>query len=171
MKLISCKSFLSAVAIALSFSANPALAQKHAGDAEQDIEVISVQGQRPVSHFEREYERAKFAMYEAYNKVNTVRKFTVDCRVVKPIGTQIAKRECLPRFFREESAHAAQMFMLGASAIHADDQQWLVTMTKDEQKAFYAHIAELAKDSPELTNHLVNISNKLAALEERKSAQ
>ena len=165
------KVLLTSIALTTAFVSIPAYAQKHAGDTEQDMEVISVQGQRPVSHFEREYERAKFAMYEAYNKVNTVRKFTVDCRVVKPIGTQIAKRECLPRFFREESAHAAQMFMLGASAIHADDQQWLVTMTKDEQKAFYAHIAELAKDSPELTNHLVNISNKLAALEERKSTQ
>lgn len=169
MKLISCKSLVSVATIALAFAANPALAQKHAAAAQQDMEVVSVQGQRPVAFFEREYERAKFAMYEAYNKVNTIPKFSVDCRIVKPIGTQIAKRECLPRFFRDESANQAQLFMLGAASAHVDDQKWVATLTKDDQKAFYQHIAELSEDSPELLAHLVNISNKLEALLERKS--
>ena len=171
MKKTILKSLFGLTSLILGLSTMPAMAQKNAETAAKDVEVITVQGQRPVAFFVREYERAKFAMYEAYNKVNTIPKFSVDCRIVKPIGTQIAKRECLPRFFRDETAYGAQMFMLGGAKAYKDDQQWVATLTKEDQKAFYQHIEDLSKESPELLAHLMNISNKLEALLERKTAQ
>lgn len=140
---------------------NQVLAQKQAASAEQDMEVVSVTGKRPLAFYAREYERAKFAMYEAYNDVNTEREFSIDCRIVKPIGTQIAKRECLPRFFRTESGNQAQLFMLGASNQLGSDGAQIAFLTKQKQKEFYKHIENVSKDSPELLAHLHNISNKL----------
>lgn len=146
-----------------------AIAQKQAATAEKDVEVVSVTGQRPLAYYAREYERAKFAMYEAYNEVNTERQFSIDCRIIKPIGTKIAKRECLPRFFRDESANQAQLFMLGASNQLGTDAAFINFLTKQKQKEFYEHIENISKDSPELLGHLHNISNKLEEYLVRKT--
>lgn len=146
----------------------PSKLQAQGAIVESDMEVVSVTGKRPVAFYAREYERAKFAMYKAYNQVNTERQFTIDCRIVKPIGTQIARRECLPRFFRDESSNQAQLFLLGASKQLATDGAQVAFLTKHKQKQFYQHIENLSKDSPELLAHLHNISTKLEALLVRK---
>lgn len=156
------------LAVGLSFNLNAALLNNEAPAAKDDIEIVSVKGQRSLQYYVREYERAKFAMYEAYNDINTERQFSIDCRIVKPIGTQIAKRECLPRFYREESAYQTQMFWLGASGFLPANDGDIDFLTKDKQKAFYQHIENLSKDSPELLAHLQNISNKLEAVLVRK---
>ena len=150
------------------FTSTQVLAQKQAAAAKQEMEVVSVQGQRPLAYYAREYERAKFAMYEAYNEVNTEREFSIDCQIIKPIGTKIAKRECLPRFFRDESSNQALLFMLGASNQLSTDGAQVAFLTKQKQKEFYQHIENISKDSPELLAHLHNISNKLEEFLVRK---
>ncbi|MDM7860534.1 hypothetical protein QTP81_07995 [Alteromonas sp. ASW11-36] len=135
---------------------------------EQDIEVVSVKGQRSIEYYVREYERAKVAMYDVFNRINTERQFAIDCRIVKPIGTQIAQRECLPRFYRDETAYQTQLVWLGVSNNFVVDGDQINFLTKEKQAEFYAHIAKLAEDSPELLAHLQNISSKLEALMVRK---
>jgi hypothetical protein len=169
LKKINVKRLINIALISSFIALSPqALAQKQAESAEQDMEVVTIKGQRSTEYFFREYERAKFAFYEAYNKVNTERQFSIDCRIVKPIGTRIAKRECLPRFFREESAYQAQLALLGASNQLATDMSQIAFLTRGKQDEFYNHIENLSKDSPELLAHLQNISSKLEALLERK---
>ncbi|WP_100640689.1 hypothetical protein [Alteromonas facilis] len=157
---------------ALAMTCTSAIAQNHSEtfDAEE-VEVIKIQGKRPATFYFKEYEKAKEAMYEAYNQINDEKQFAIDCRVVKPVGSQIAKKECLPRFYREESAYQSQLFLLGASNTFAANDSDIAHLTKYKQKAFYQHIEELAKESPELLAHLQNISNKLEAYLERKNSQ
>ncbi|WP_100657027.1 hypothetical protein [Alteromonas flava] len=165
-QLIVCAAFVTAL------FTYPVLAQPYSETAvPEDMEVVSVQGVRSSAYYLREYERAKFAMYEAFNEINTIKEFTIDCRVVKPVGTQIAKKECLPRFYRDEWGYQSQMFMLGASNSLPAHESDIAFATKHKQKAFYQHIEELAKDSPELLAHLHNISNRLEDYLERKNPE
>ena len=88
--------------------------------------------------------------------------------MVKPIGRQIAKRECLVRFYRDETAYQAQIVCFGANKNFVKDNANMNFLTKQKQAEFYTHVAKVAEDSPELLAHLQNISTKVETLLVRK---
>ena len=85
--------------------------------------------------------------------------------MVKPIGRQIAKRECLARFYRDETAYQAQIVWFGANKNFVTDNANMNFLTKQKQAEFYTHVAKVAEES---LAHLQNISTKVETLLVRK---
>ena len=85
--------------------------------------------------------------------------------MVKPIGRQIAKRECLARFYRDETAYQAQIVCFGANKNFVTDNANMNFLTKQKQAESYTHVAKVAEES---LAHLQNISTKVETLLVRK---
>ena len=67
----------------------------------QNYETIDVVGEKTSPQLKRAFDKQRFEFLELYNSINEVAKFDVICKYHKPIGSQIARKSCEPRYVKD----------------------------------------------------------------------
>ena len=130
------------------------------------IERITVKGHRGVYHYKKQLERAKMDFIQAYNELNTIRNFAIDCQPRAAVGSHIKKMECLPRYFNRELSYQARAFIDGSSGRNNSNAEYVSFLTQDEKHKFEKHIAKLSQQSAELQSKLEKVGLAKQAYEQ-----
>jgi hypothetical protein len=87
-----------------------AVADEAAEDGEdgEAIDEITVMGVRDLGALRTELMRMEDEVYGLYNDLNEDDRFDIICKREAPIGSQIKKRTCLSRMFRDSVADATE---------------------------------------------------------------
>ena len=140
------------------------------------IERIEVRGQQTTPQLERAFEQQRFAFLELYNSINEVAKFDMICSTVKPIGSQIARKQCEPRYLKSFRALMVQAagntstnntrmsIDLGRLASNDD----LAFLTKETRDQSHEHVAALIATHPELFESFVKLDAINQKIKQRK---
>lgn len=140
------------------------------------IERIEVLGQQTMPQLERAFEQQRFAFLELYNSINEVAKFDMICSTVKQTGSQIARKECEPRYLKSfralmvqaagnTSTNNSRMSIdLGRLASN-DDLAFLIKETREES---HEHVAALIATHPELFESFVKLDAINQKIKQRK---
>ncbi len=73
----------------------------------EEIDEVTVIGARPLADLRREITLAEDRMYAIFNELNTDDGYDIICKKETRIGSQIPKRVCLARMYRERRSEAA----------------------------------------------------------------
>lgn len=75
------------------------------------IEEVTVIGMRDIISLRNKLFRAEDQFFELYNEINDEDIYDVVCRMRAPTGTRIARRECLPNFYRMATSEEGQAWV------------------------------------------------------------
>jgi hypothetical protein len=137
---------------------------------DDDVENITVYGQRSLPDIIKKIEKTRVRFYDELNALNDIPKFEMICSMVKPVGSNIAKRECEPRYMKEAKARVTQqnVAMRGNIDISNNPSNSQITMeTKREQIAYQKHIQKLLIENPELQTTFIELQNLVAKYKKR----
>lgn len=139
------------------------------------IENVEVVGQRTIPQLERQFRTQKFEFLELYNSLNEVAKFDVLCKWRKTLGSQIARKECEPRYLKDYRAMALLHSSRGTGvdfnqAMRLDDAT-ITFLTEDTRQESYEHVAALVATHPELMNEFIKLLDLHDTIEERKASK
>lgn len=140
------------------------------------IERIEVLGQQTMPQLERAFEQQRFAFLELYNSINEVAKFDMICQTVKQIGSQIARKQCEPRYlksFRALTVQAASNTSTNSGRMSIDlgrlaSNEDLAFLTKETREESHEHVAALIATHPELFESFVKLDAINQKIKQRK---
>lgn len=143
------KNILVTVAMILPFAG---LTQEETGpttEAEDTIDEITVMGARPLALMRAEVVVAEQAVYDLYNELNDDDDYDIICKKQTQIGSQIPKRVCQARMYRDAVSDATQ----------DDDDDGLMTIgnrtrSSRHQKILIEKMRALSIEHPELLDAL-----------------
>lgn len=144
--------FLASLVICFPLAAAAQSSDSTAVELDKAIDEITVVGARDLALIRAEVMVAEDAVYSLFNDLNDDDGYDIICKMETRIGSQIPKRVCLARMYRESLAEAT---------VDATDAAGLVvgnmTRNAQQQKILQEKMRALAIEHPEL----------LAALRER----
>jgi len=141
-------------------------------DSEENIEIISVKGQRTLPGVKKLIFKAQYSFYDLYNQMNDSSKFDVLCKVTKRRGSQIADRVCEPRYLKDTRARliqerAASGLGIDFSKLPTEDEVHMAAK-KDKEESI-AHMSKIIKQSPELQEHWLALAALVKKYDARKN--
>ncbi len=128
------------IAVVLGWCVPPVVAQ----EADEEIDEITVHGARSLGSMRAEIAQAEQVVYDVYNELNDDDGYDIICKKETRIGSQIPRRVCLARMYRESLSEATVDNDLGGV--------WLgSTLTSSKhQKILEGKMRDLAQQNPEL---------------------
>lgn len=150
-------------ALAVSF-------QVTAQNDKKSVETIEVFGGKTTPQLKKAFDNQRFEFLELYNSINDVAKFDVICKYQKPIGSQIARKSCEPRYVRDFRAMKIQTSSTGVgidlNRLPSDDD--IRFLTKDTREEAFEHVAALVATHPELFESFSKLDALHQRIEQRK---
>ncbi|TKB02094.1 hypothetical protein E5672_16475 [Alteromonas portus] len=139
--------------------------QVTAKNDKENVEQVEILGQKTTPQLKKAFDDQRFEFLELYNSINDVAKFDVVCRYQKPIGSNIARKSCEPRYVKDFRAMKVQSSStspgIDFNRLPSDDHvRFLTSNTRPEA---FEHVAALIATHPELFDSF----EKLDALHQR----
>ena len=143
--------------------------QVTAQNDKERVETIEVFGQKTTPQLKKAFDNQRFEFLELYNGINETAKFDVICKYEKPIGSQIARKLCEPRYMIDFRALTVQTWSTqpGIDFNRLPNDDTLRFLTKDTREEAYQHVAALVATNQKLLDSFM----KLDALHERIKAR
>lgn len=132
---------------------------------EEIIDEVTVLGVRELASLRAEVARAEDAVFELYNDLNDDDRYDIICKKEARIGSQIPRRVCQARFFREAVADAAE------DAADGEGLSVVKVNSAKQNLLLRKKMAALASEHPELLAALkkrLALSKKLERERARK---
>jgi hypothetical protein len=86
--------------------------------ADDDVETITIFGERPLSYYKNEVRRAQKSFFKHYNKVASEEDFRMHCSVGRRVGAHrtllLGSRECQPKFIQTITNKYVNEFLGGS---------------------------------------------------------
>ena len=136
-----------------------------------EVERIDVVGEKTMPQLKRDFDKQRFAFLEMYNTINEVAKFDMLCEYRKPIGSQIARKLCEPRFVKDFRAMLIKTSSTkpGIDFNRLPDDGHVRFLTQDTREAAFEHVAALMATHPELLESFIKLDAIHQRIEERKN--
>lgn len=120
-----------------------------------DIEVIEVVGRFSKAQWKQIAESAKVDFYDLYNKFNTIKKFDVECKLTKAIGSNIKRNVCEPVYFKQAFYHETQVAVRSSGRPGLDlrrlpSAEKMLFLTQQMKEESDAHMEALIEQNPSL---------------------
>lgn len=144
-----------AVVFVLTLVANP-FTYAQTDTSSEDVEVVDVVGQRPLSHYRKQLVETELAFYDMYNALTDVKEFKIRCRTEKPSGSHIARKVCYPQYELNAIAFETQLAMIPKAQDTRGIIEPLPTTTRirelvtDEKADATEYLIKLLRENPEL---------------------
>jgi hypothetical protein len=94
--------------------------------ADDDIENITVFGERPLGYYKNEVKRAERSFFKQYNKVASEEDFKMHCRRLGHNSLLMGRKECLPKFIQTITDKYVNEFLPGAGIINVNSPDNMV---------------------------------------------
>ena len=176
------------LAFSLSFPAASSLSQNSSDsgnierltqDSKDDIERITVYGQRNVFQLKKDIRKKRKAFYKLFNQINDNKKFHVICKNVRRSNSHFSDHVCEPRYIKTNRAkQTASNAYAGDVNINIGDGDAytgrLNTISKVRESAygeidsFFGHMQDLIAKNTELSERYFEILDLTAAYEQKK---
>lgn len=134
------------------------------------VESIEVFGQKTTPQLKSAFDKQRFEFLELYNSINEVAKFDVICKYLKPIGSQIARKSCEPRYVKDFRVMQIQNSSTGVgidlNRLPSDDD--IRFLTNDTREEAFEHVAALIATHPELFDSFSKLDALHQRIEQRK---
>lgn len=140
------------------------------GDAqEQNIEEITVIGQRELYSLKMEVIRAEDLKFEIFNSLNSTDDFDITCERHASTGTRIQNRFCDVGYLKKARAEDARDFLNFGQGYRVRTEQQLAVEFAAKTKALNKEMIALAVEHPELATAMVRANElKQRYLTERR---
>ncbi len=158
--------------ILLGFSSfvNSQSEEKH-----DEIEVVDVVGQRPLSYYRKQLVETELAFYDMYNALTDQKELKIRCRIEKPSGSHIARKVCYPQYELSAIAYETQIAMIPK----AQDTRGIIEplptssgvreLVKSEKRAATEHLIKLLTENPELLEQYQDLVADMARFKQAKN--
>lgn len=162
-----------AITFALTF-VSCALTYAQSDTSSEDVEVVDVVGQRPLSHYRKQLVETELAFYDMYNALTDVKEFKIRCRTEKPSGSHIARKVCYPQYELNAIAFETQIAMIPKAQDTRGIIEPLPTTTgvrelvTDEKADATEYLIKLLRENPEL---LAQYKKLIASMVEYQKAR
>lgn len=144
--------------------------QVAAQNDKERVENIEVFGQKTTPQLKRAFDKQRFEFLELYNSINEIAKFDVICKYLKPIGSQIARKSCEPRYVKDFRVMQIQTSSTGVgidlNRLPSDDD--IRFLTNDTREEAFEHVAALIATHPELFDSFSKLDALHQRIEQRK---
>lgn len=158
----------------LSFSALSFQSPQPQAPADQDMERITVYGQKTLRELKKEIRKTTKAFFKDYNKLNKNNMYSVICKKERNSGSNFKSTNCEPRYVKSRRADIINSAVFGnnagsVSGIQLNDAEGnpvgstqaiafsRITMlsnaakvSSSQNKKFEEHMAKLMKNNPAL---------------------
>ncbi|MBR9792609.1 MAG: hypothetical protein GYB58_12755 [Gammaproteobacteria bacterium] len=140
-----------------------------------DIEVVDVVGQRPLSYYRKQLLETELAFYDMYNALTDEKEFKIRCRIEKPSGSHIARKVCYPQYELSALAYETQIAMIPKAQETRGIIEPLPTsagvkeLVKNEKKAATEHLMKLLTENPELLEQYQDLIADMARFKQAKN--
>jgi hypothetical protein len=127
-------------------------------DKQEQIETISVVGERSMLYFRHQMQDAEFDFYVAYNALADNEKFIMLCNRENILGSRIRVKVCLPRYVRDRMAQETQnaIFLSGVYPKLSE----IEFAVREEREESMAYVESVVTENPELLAKLVMLNKK-----------
>ena len=131
--------------------------------AEEPIDEITVYGEKSLILLETELKLAQQSMFEVFNSVNTTESFKVKCDYRTRLETRRRYLDCVPNFMNGLRARLGS----GVTVVRngRDDPVAMPPHVKKMNDLFWAEMARLVTENPELRSEFLRLEAINAALE------
>ncbi|AXT38440.1 hypothetical protein D1814_07015 [Alteromonas sp. BL110] len=144
--------------------------QVAAQNDKERVESIEVFGEKTTPQLKKAFDKQRFEFLELYNSINETAKFDVICKYEKPIGSQIARKSCEPRFVKDFRAMKIRTSSTGVgidlNRLPSDDD--IRFLTKDTREEAFEHVAALVATHPDLFDSFSKLDALHQRIEQRK---
>ncbi|TKB44331.1 hypothetical protein [Thalassotalea mangrovi] len=170
LRQINTKLVISYLLLASTLSAQPVLAEQKKVKADENLEVIQVYGEKPLTFLLDQVKMAELDFYDSLNPLIENPEYQVTCRRERrqEIGStslRIKQTYCLPNYFRNRMAQETQEAMLSGRPNPTSAQIDALVVRKKEQA--YAEITKIIEQHPELLEKLLKLEKAKVAYEEK----
>ncbi|MEL6868295.1 MAG: hypothetical protein AAFO81_00705 [Pseudomonadota bacterium] len=126
-------------------------------DADQEnqvIDEIEVIGRKTTRQLEKIVVEARLDFWGLYNSINNVPDYRVNCERIAPIGSNIKRLRCVPRYYSDKMAEVSQQRMRrdvnGNIQLIAQppDQEAIISATRKKKAEADAYMVELIESNP-----------------------
>ncbi|MDY6926571.1 MAG: hypothetical protein SWN10_05680 [Pseudomonadota bacterium] len=140
-----------------------------------DIEVVDVVGQRPLSYYRKQLVETELAFYDMYNALTDQKEFKIRCRIEKPSGSHIARKVCYPQYELTAIAYETQIAMIPKAQETRGIIEPLPTssgvkvLVNNEKRAATEHLIKLLTENPELLEQYQALITDMKNFKQAKS--
>ena len=160
------------LAILLGFST---FVHSQSEEKQDEIEVVDVVGQRPLSYYRKQLVETELAFYDMYNALTDQEELKIRCRIEKPSGSHIARKVCYPQYELSALAYETQIAMIPK----AQDTRGIIEplptsagvreLVKNEKRAATEHLIKLLTENPELLEQYQDLIADMARFKQAKN--
>lgn len=108
----SVRTLAKGVVLVLTVSCPAALAQHQSAQDTNDIEEITVYGEKSLLELRSDFYDAQESFFSVFNSLNSDNDLDIECEFLIPVGQRRRYRVCAPRFSEKAQAAAAAPFLL-----------------------------------------------------------
>ena len=144
-------------------------------EKQDDIEVVDVVGQRPLSYYRKQLVETELAFYDMYNALTDQKELKIRCRIEKPSGSHIARKVCYPQYELSAMAYETQIAMIPK----AQDTRGIIEplptssgvreLVKSEKRAATEHLIKLLTENPELLEQYQELITDMKKFKQAKN--
>lgn len=143
-----------------------ALAQDEDSQSSEPIDEITVYGEQSLIHLQNEVNFAQESMFEVFNTLNTNDSFEVECRYQTRLDTRRRYLACVPKFMRLPPARIGSGYSYVRNG--EDDPLAISPYATKMNRQFWAEMAKLIGENPELQKEYERLATLNAALESER---
>lgn len=144
-------------------------------EKQDEIEVVDVVGQRPLSYYRKQLVETELAFYDMYNALTDQKELKIRCRIEKPSGSHIARKVCYPQYELSAIAYETQIAMIPKAQDTRGVIEPLPTsagvkeLVKNEKRAATEHLLKLLTENPELLEQYQYLVADMARFKQAKN--
>lgn len=142
------------------------LSQDEDSQSSEPIDEITVYGEQSLIHLQNEVNFAQESMFEIFNTLNTNDSFEVECRYQTRLDTRRRSLACVPRFMRLPPARIGSAYSYVRNG--EDDPVEISPYATRMNRQFWAEMARLIGENPELRKEYERLAKLNAALESER---
>lgn len=135
-------------------------------EKDENLEVIGVVGERSLTYFRIEMEKAELNFYDVFNSLADDSKFRVQCRRQKRGGSNISTKVCHPQYVLDRMAQETQDALERGSPFPSfEDIEF--SMAKEREESL-AYVEKVVTENPQLLEKLMVLNERQAKYEAAK---
>lgn len=150
-----------------------------------DIEVITVTGERHLGFFRQQMRNAEDSFFSLYNSLTDEDEYKINCSRKDHLGTNVVNRICEPQYvsdmkfeeiqvaLKSGSSHASGAGMINSGRLakkmgNRSSNAYYVNLFKKKRKEHLKNVEKLVLENPELKKKLVELNLARDALQRKK---
>ena len=134
-----------------------------ASDEVKDMDEVVVSERKPVSELRLELQQIEDKMYEVFNRLNQDDAYDIECRKIRPIGSQIPVSTCKAKLYWQSLERANENNENDESAYEVDS----VTSPGMHEELLRQKMLRLAIDEPQFLEILKERKRLIGLLRQR----